>query len=133
MATQTLLSFPGSEIERVVHEDSRVTVSFSPFYILVSLGGAEERTRWRQAGEMVIEDARIDDDFPRCPCVVAAGEFRNNMYLYKDLVPLPLDSRGDVACTLRFEGTDDSTTLSGSSIRLNPLGERKYIEHIRPE
>ena len=123
----------GSEIESVVVEGDRVRVRFSRAYIVKTMTGSAERTRWWQAGDMVMEGAEVTGELPQMPAVCAGGDVFDNVYTYRDMVPLPLDTRGRTGCRLSVAGSDLVVDVSAETLHLDMLETPKYIEHLRPE
>lgn len=126
------IELPGSEVESVVVDGSTVRVAFSRAFIVKTMTGSVERTRWWQRGEMVFEDAEVDGELPVMPGVCAGGDVHDNVFTYRDMVPLPLETRGRTGCALRFEGTDRRLVVRAGALRLAMEDVPKYIEHIRP-
>ena len=128
------INLPGSEIEGTSLESGKLRVHFSRAYIIKTMTGSVERTRWWQAGDLVIDDAKVKSGgLPDGPLVCAGGDVVENIYTYRDMVPVPLESRGSAACKLRFEGQPDVFEAQGSAVRLEMHDVAKYIEHIVPE
>jgi hypothetical protein len=95
--------------------------------------GSAERTRWWQAGDLVIEGARVEPGVPACPAVCTGGDVGENVYTYRDMIPVPLESRGRVWCDLGFEGQVQRLVAEGHGIRLEMIAVPKYIEHLRAD
>jgi hypothetical protein len=121
----------GSEIDGISLTDGVLRVSFSCAYITKTMTGSVEQTRWRQAGEMIIEDAKLEGDLPVGPLVCSGGDVGENVYTYRDMIPLPLESRGRVHCDLSFNGVSDKLVAEGSTIRMEMRDTPRYIEHVR--
>ena len=126
-----MIDLPGSGVAQVARDGERVRLRFAPAYLIQSMTGSQERTRWRQEGELVFENASVEGELPACPGVLSGGDIRDNVYTYRDMVPIPLESRGDVGCALTFED-GGRIVIRGDSMRLQLEGDPKYIEHIRP-
>jgi len=125
------IDLPGSRVESIQIEGDRVTVRFSPAYIVKTLSGSAERTRWRQEGALIFEGAEITQEPPVCPAVCSGGDVGENVYTYRDMIPIPLESRGRTHCNLRFEETDRRLVLYGETVRLEMVDRPHYIEHIK--
>ncbi len=126
------IELPGCEIEYIDLEDGILKIHFSRAYIVKTMTGSVERTRWWQAGDLIIGGARVVGEIPGGPLVSAGGDVGENVYTYRDMIPIPLESRGAVSCDLGFEGRDDRLVATGDSIRLELLDVPKYIAHLRP-
>jgi hypothetical protein len=126
------IELPGSEVESVSLEDGRLRVRFSRAYIVKTMTGSPERTRWWQTGDLIMDGAEPEAALPEGPLVCAGGDVEENVYTYRNMIPIPLDSRGRTRCALRFRGTDVQLIVSGETIRVEMVDVPKYIEHIRP-
>ena len=126
------IDLPGSEIESIRQEGGRVIVRFSRAYIVKTMTGSAERTRWWQAGELVFEGAELLEGAPECPCVCDGGDVGENVYTYRDMIPVPLKSRGRAHCDLRFRGTEARLRVEAEGVELVMEDRPYYIEHIKP-
>ena len=129
----TSIELPGSMISAVEIEGDQLRIRFAPAYLIKSMTGSRERTRWRQDGALVFEGAEMDADavLPPLPAACAGGDVGENVYTYRDMVPVPLESRGHAHCVLRFEAGE--LRVSAAGVRLEMVDVPKYIEHLRPD
>lgn len=126
------IDLKGSEIDALRLADGCLRIHFSRAYIVKTMTGSQERTRWWQAGELVIEGAEVESAVPQAPLVCDGGDLDDNLYTYRDMIPIPLDTRGRTGCDLRFRGTPVRLKVRGETLRLELADVPKYIEHIRP-
>ncbi|RDH90067.1 MAG: hypothetical protein DIZ77_14250 [endosymbiont of Seepiophila jonesi] len=129
----TSIDLPGCEIESITFEVGVLRVRFSRAYIVKTLTGSEERTRWWQAGEMILEGAEVEGELPAAPCVCDGGDVGENVYTYRDMVPLPLESRGRAHCALKIRDSGLVLKAQADGIKLVMDDRPHYIEHIKPE
>jgi hypothetical protein len=122
----------GSEVESIQLEAGRLRVRFSQAYIIKTIAGSVERTRWRQVGELIFESVELEAELPECPCVCAGGDVGHDIYTFRDMLPLPFKSPGPSFCELRFAGTDQRLKLRAAAVVLEMEDRPRYIEHIRP-
>lgn len=127
------IDLPGSEIELIDLDDGVLRVHFSRAYIIKTMTGSAERTKWWQAGDLVMEGTEVEGELPRGTLVCAGGDVGENVYTYRDMIPLPLDSRGRTHCALSFEGSDHKLIARAETVRMEMRDTPKYIKHIRPE
>lgn len=127
------IELPGSEIETIGYQNGSLCVRFSRAKIVKTMTGSQESTRWWQAGDLVIEGARLGGKLPDGPLVCDGGDVDDNVFTYRDMIPVPLESRGRTGCELRFRGTDVRLAATGKTLRLEMVGVPKYIEHVRLE
>jgi hypothetical protein len=127
------IELKGSEIDTVSLEQGCLRIHFARAFIIKTMTGSEEQTRWWQTGDLVMEGAQIEGDLPAGPLVCDGGDLEENVFLYRDMIPIPLDSRGRTRCDLRFRGTDTRLVANAQTLRLELADVPKYIEHIRPD
>jgi hypothetical protein len=78
-----------------------------------------------------MEGAEAESQPRQGPLVCGGGDIEENVYTYRDMIPLPLESRGRTRCALEFRDTDEKLIVNGETIRLEMADVPKYIEHIR--
>ncbi len=124
----------GSKISALQIEDDVIKVRFEPAYLMKTMTGSVERTRWWQNGGLVFKAATLDPDaiLPELPAECTGGDVGENVYTYRDMIPSPLESRGRAHCDLKFANPDQSIRIQAEAVTLELEGVAKYIEHIRP-
>jgi hypothetical protein len=127
----TTIDLPGSEIESIRMEDGKLTVRFSRAYLIKTLSGSVERTRWWQAGALIFDAAQVQGALPECPCICAGGDVGENVYTYRDMLPVPLESKGRAHCALRFQDRAEQLVAQADGVRLEMEDRPHYLEHIR--
>ena len=125
------IQLPGSEIERISLQQGCLRVSFSRAYIVKTMTGSNEKTLWWQAGDLVLEGAEAEQRIPSGPAVCDGGDIDENVYTYRDMIPVPLDSRGRTRCELKLRDSDEKVVVRGETVRLELSGTPKYIRHVR--
>lgn len=130
------IRLPGSELASVSFENGTLLVRFARAYIVKTMTGSAEKTLWWQAGELVLENAELLAPLPEpagdTAMLCDGGDIDENVYTYRDMIPIPLESRGHCRCDLAIRGDAKRITAEGASIRLVMQDTPKYIEHIRP-
>ena len=126
------IELSGAEIDCIELEAGRLRLHFPRVQIIKTMTGSLERTRWWQAGHLVIDAAEPLAPLPTTPVVCAGGDVDENVYTYRDMIPVPLDARGRVGCDLRLANSEARIRVRGEALRLEMEGVPKYIEHIRP-
>ena len=124
------IDLPGCEVESIRHDGEQVILRFSRAYIIKTMTGSVERTRWYQSGDLIFEQAEVEGDLPTCPCICAGGDVGENIYTYRDMIPLPLESQGRAHCDLRFEN-GGRLRVQAAGVRLVMEDRPYYIEHLR--
>lgn len=127
----TSIDLKGSEIASIDFEQGILRIHIARAYLIKTLTGSAEKTRWWQAGILQIEDAVLLSQLPIGPLICKGGDIDENIYTYRDMIPIPLESRGQIRCEMSFKESSSSFIVTGSTIRLEMLGIPKYIEHLR--
>jgi len=129
----TSIELRGSTIAAVSVDGENIRIRFEPAFLIKTMTGSVERTRWRQNGELVFENAELDDSqgLPPLPAECGGGDVGENVYTYRDMVPVPLNSRGRANCVLQTDG--GAIRVAAGGVRLEMEDVPKYIEHLRPE
>jgi hypothetical protein len=125
------IQLPDSEIEHTVLADGVLRIRFSVAYIVKTMTGSTERTLWRQTGELVLTGAEAEAPLPQGAAVCAGGDVEENIYIYRDMIPVPLESRGHCRCDLRLKDLDARIVAVGDAIRLDMEDIPKYVRHLR--
>lgn len=130
----TSIDLAGSQIAAVEQDGDQVRIRFEPAYLIKIMTGSVERTRWHQNGALVFDGAKLDPvTLPPLPVECTGGDVGENVYTYRDMVPVPLKSRGRAFCRLTIAGSEDPVSVEATGVELVMEGVPKYIEHIRPE
>jgi hypothetical protein len=125
------VDLPGSEVESIVFEKETLTIRFSRAFIIKTMSGSKERTRWWQAGALIFEGVELASDIPTCPCICEGGDVGENVYTYRDMVPIPLESHGRARCDIKFDSGEELLQAWAKGVRLVMDDRPHYIEHIR--
>lgn len=128
----TTMLIPDARLEKITQDGDRFTLSFSLLYLIKIMEGAIDDTLWKQAADLVIEGAELDGPLPDCPCTIGGGDLTDNIYTYRDRVPLPITWRDDVLCKLKPED-GPAFSIQGSAMTLNLIEDARYIRHVAKE
>ncbi|MBK1705595.1 hypothetical protein CKO40_13785 [Halochromatium glycolicum] len=135
------IRLPGSEIADIRFADGTLQVRFSRAFIIKTMTGSAEKTLWWQAGELILEGAELLAPLPEATArsgsepafICDGGDIDENVYTYRDMIPIPLESRGLCRCDLALRDSDQRIRAQGETIHLAMEETPHYIEHIRPD
>jgi hypothetical protein len=125
------IQLPDTEIAGVTLSEGQLRVHFARAYLVKTMTGSNEKTLWWQAGDLVLDEAEVQGELPDGAAVCAGGDVEENVYVYRDMIPVPLDSRGRCRCDLALKDSDQRITADGTAVRLEMRDVPKYIRHIR--
>ena len=125
------IDLKGSQIKSITADASALRIAFSSAVIIKSMTGSRERTRWWQVGVLVLTGVQDHSELPAGPLWCAGGDIDENVYTYRDMLPVPFTSRGHIRCVLRFEGLADPFVAEATAATLDLEGTPSYVEHLR--
>jgi hypothetical protein len=123
------IDLPGSEVESIQLEAGNLIIRFSRVIIIKTMTGSQDRTRWWQSGALIFENAELESEIPDTPCVCNGGDVGENVYTYRDMIPMPLESKGRARCDLKFIDRQPLRAWA-EGVRLEMDDRPRYIEHI---
>ena len=131
----TNIDLVGSKISQVAVEDDTVKIHFAPAYLIKTMTGSVENTRWWQNGALVFTGVELDnlETLTTLPADCTGGDVGENIYTYRDMIPVPLESQGHAHCELKIAGSESRIRVQAKAVSLQLEDTAKYIEHIRPE
>lgn len=128
----TSIVLPGSSVSAIRVEDNEVRIRLEPAYLIQTMTGSDERTRWRQNIELVFSQAQLlEGSRLVLPVVCAGGDVGENIYTYRDMVPVPLESHGRAHCDLQVEDSESRIRVEAEGVRVEREDLPRYVEHIR--
>ena len=125
------IQLPDTEIAGVNLSEGQLRVHLARAYLVKTMTGSDEKTQWWQAGDLVLDEAEVHGALPDGPALCAGGDVEENVYVYRDMIPVPLDSRGRCRCDLALKDSAQRITADGTAVRLEMRDVPKYIRHIR--
>lgn len=121
-----------SEIDYIVLQDTILRIHFSKAYIIKTMTGSIESTRWWQALELIFSSATVESAIPTGALICAGGDMVENVYTYRDMIPIPFVGHGHIECLLKFNDYSEPLRVKAQAVSLQLEAVAKYIEHIRP-
>lgn len=130
----TSIDLVGSRISELRCEPGKVSIRFEPAYLIKTMTGSVERTRWWQNGWLIFDKAELEDPavLGALPAECAGGDVGENIYTYRDMLPVPLQSTGRAHCDLGLVGSDRRIRVQARGVALEMEDVPRYIEHLRP-
>jgi hypothetical protein len=122
-----------SKLDAVSIQGRDAVLHFPKVYIHESAGtpGVDAGSGWVQEAVLRITGAAVKRSFSKFPAELLDGYIRIGESVLKNEIPIPLNHVGIVE--LRLETWNDEVVLiSGGSVRLELVGEPKYVEEFRP-
>lgn len=128
----TNVELPGATISSISVAGGDVCLHFESAILIKSMTGSDERTQWSQNMLLRFTEATWDSgDDIEFPAICAGGDIGENIYTYRDMIQVPLESKGVAHCDLAVEGSDTRIQVSAKGVILEREGQPKYLQHIR--
>ena len=123
------LEFHDSTFDGIEREGTNLALRFSAAYIHQSDGkpGVDAGSGWVQELRLHISDASLTGEIHDLPCDLWDGSIALDDERFNNCVPIPLDYRGRIEVSLEHES---KLTVVGSGLRVELLGEPKYVEEF---
>ncbi len=125
----TVWEFQGSQIVSAEHSGNDLVLHLQPFYILKSLAGSAEQTRWKQQGQLLITNAKTNFD-QDLSGTIASGQLSHNAFVYRDEVPIPISIQGEISLQFTLEDSSLKLEITGDQASLHTEGLEKYVTHV---
>lgn len=120
-----------STIAEIASDASSLRIRIDPAIIIESMTGSVERTKWKQRIDLILSAVTQQPTLVDTPTACLGGDVDDNIYTYRDMIPLPLSSRGHVALRLKVEGAPELLEAEGEALELKAHDSPSYIEHLR--
>ena len=123
------MEFHDSTFDGVEREGAGLALRFSAAYIHQSEGkpGVDAGSGWVQELRLHISDASLSGEILDLPCDLWDGSIQLDDKRFDNCVPIPLDYRGRIEVNLERDG---KLTVIGSRLRVEVLGQPKYVEEF---
>jgi hypothetical protein len=82
---------------------------------------------WDGFGNATLQEIKIE-----FPVTCDGGDVGENVYTYRDMVPVKLESHGHAHCSLKVKDSDQLIVIEGHSIHMEMQKTPKYIKHYTP-
>ena len=133
-----------SALQEIIVEGDAAVLHFPHVYIHESEGrpGVDAGTGWSQEAVLRIGNARVEGSFPDGNREALAG-CNDDVFCLNDgvlvingavsdnMIPIPLDVSGDVK--LKLVCWSNAVHISGTSAKLELIGEAEYVEDFDPK
>ena len=122
-----------STVSRFTPDGESIIMNLTPAYLHKSYGqpGIDPGTGWTQDARLVVGGASLVGKLPELPCDIMDGELTIGGAVHRNTIPVPLLIDDAVNLHVVFYPECD-VSITGTSIRLELLGEPTYVEEFNP-
>jgi hypothetical protein len=99
-------------------------------YIHTSEGtpGMDGGTGWTQIVLLVFGSGTLEGSITKWPSVLYGGTLEIDGEASENIIPIPLDRKGNIQLTLKPSSIDDPIVVRGNHVRLELQGVPTYVE-----
>lgn len=126
----SILRLQNLQIDAVERRGDELALCFTQGYLEKIMDRAEQRTLWRQTGEIVVEEPEEEKPSPDVPFVILGGDIEDSLYTQRDMVRVPLDVSGEVGLRFRLARREGPWCVRGMRILLRLEGNPRYVRHL---
>jgi hypothetical protein len=125
----TIIELHDSKVAELMTRNGTVIVHFLLAYLHKSEGhpGVDSGTVWVQEARFILEGGSVSGVRSELPCDVIDGELIVGIHRYDNEIPVPLNVTAPAQLRLIY-GLARTLTVAASGVRLELLGEPKYVE-----
>ena len=121
-----------STLNSLTTDRGLLVLHFSSAYVHESVGipSVDSGTGGVQEAYLKIGNAVVAGSFSKLPGDSVGGHIRIGGLLSDNMIPVPLDHLGQVE--FRLEKYGETVSITGTSAKLELVGEATYVEEFRP-
>ncbi len=119
----------GSQIVSITREGDDLVLQLEPFFLLKSLAGSIDQTRWQQQGSLLLRNVSFSGEMDLTGAI-SSGQLTHNAFVYRDEVPMPVSVQGEVSLQLKLVHEKNELLIECEQLELQPQGLEKYVAHI---
>lgn len=130
----TTIEIHDSTVTEIIEQNGAVVVHFQPAYLHKSEGrpAFDTGSCWVQEARLIFSEASISGNFPDWPCDLVGGEIVVDGERHNNLIPTPLEIAKPAEMHLVCDSIH-AVTIKSRGVKLELVGEPKYIEEFRPQ
>jgi hypothetical protein len=121
-----------SELSEIKLTEQTLVLKFCRLYIIETMTGAKERVLWWQKGELIVGQAHLVQPLPTTPppYICTTGDIDDNIYTYRDMIPIPLNTKGQIRCQLQFQNHTELLCVRAGTLTLVLHDQPHYLRHM---
>ena len=106
-------------------------MAFIDAYIRKTMDDAEEKTLWKQDGEILLKKVKKNKLKEYQDEKISEISVSYDFYTYKNMLILPFEKKGDIYITIKFNKMDYEINIECELINILLRDKPKYVRHIK--
>ena len=116
---------------KIISESDSIRMAFIDAYIRKTMDDAEEKTLWKQDGEILLKKVRKNKLEEYQDEKISEISVSYDFYTYKNMLILPFEKKGDIYITIKFNKMDYEINIECELINILLRDKPKYVRHIK--
>jgi len=116
---------------KIISESDSIRMAFIDAYIRKTMDDAEEKTLWKQDGEILLKKVRKNKLEEYKDEKISEISISYDFYTYKNMLILPFEKKGDIYITIKFNKMDYEINIECELINILLRDKPKYVRHIK--
>lgn len=116
---------------KIVSESDSIRMAFINAYIRKTMDDAEEKTLWKQDGEILLKKVKKNKLEEYQDEKISEISISYDFYTYKNMLILPFEKKGDIYITIKFNKMANEINIECELINILLRDKPKYVRHIK--
>ena len=116
---------------KIISESDSIRMAFIDAYIRKTMDDAEEKTLWKQDGEILLKKVKKNKLKEYQDEKISEISVSYDFYTYKIMLILPFEKKGDIYITIKFNKMDYEINIECELINILLRDKPKYVRHIK--
>ena len=116
---------------KIISESDSIRMAFTGAYIRKTMDDAEEKTLWKQDGEILLKKVKKNKLEEYQDEKISEISISYDFYTYKNMLILPFEHKGDIYITIKFNKMDYEINIECEHINILLRDKPKYVRHIK--
>tara|TARA_B100001758_G_C18406678_1_gene612588 strand:+ start:392 stop:790 length:399 start_codon:yes stop_codon:yes gene_type:complete len=116
---------------KIISESDSIRMAFIDAYIRKTMDDAEEKTLWKQDGEILLKKVKKNKLKEYQDEKISEISVSYDFYTYKNMLILPFEKKGDIYITIKFNKMDYEINIECELINILLRDKPKYVRHIK--
>ena len=116
---------------KIISDSDSIRMAFKDVYISKTMDDAEEKTLWKQDGEILLDNVKKNKLEEYQDEKISEISVSYDFYTYKNMLILPFEKKGDIYITIKFNKMDYEINIECELINILLRDKPKYVRHIK--
>lgn len=116
---------------KIISDSDSIRMAFKDVYISKTMDDAEEKTLWKQDGEILLDNVKKNKLAGFQNEIIQGISISYDFYTYKNILILPFEKKGNIYITIKFNKIDNEINIECELINILLRDQPRYVRHIK--